>query len=279
MQFGWHYILDLAWIISHIDIPPGCKILDAGAGGGILQYLLAIRGYNVVSVDFSDRKIPIKFKPFFRFEEVNVEQEFQNEYIEHLKGLHGREPINKVFYPFQVAKKMFKKIRNINLGYVSFLLRQNKKINNFGKITLYKADFRKMDHLQSGLIDMGVSLSAIEHVPFETIPEAIKEFNRVLKLGGKMCVTTSAAKDKDWFHRPSRGWCFSEGTLRILFEFDDNTPSNWQEYETLFQKLKKSKEMKKIIPDFYFSSGNNGMPWGIWDPKYQPVGIIKVKNE
>ncbi|RKY40680.1 MAG: hypothetical protein DRP81_09100 [Candidatus Omnitrophota bacterium] len=46
MQFGWHYILDLAWIISHIDIPPGCKILDAGAGGGILQYLLAIRGYR-----------------------------------------------------------------------------------------------------------------------------------------------------------------------------------------------------------------------------------------
>ncbi len=28
----------------------------------------------------------------------------------------------------------------------------------------------------------------------------------------------------------------------------------------------------------YFRSGNNGMPWGVWDPQYQPVGIVKVKS-
>ena len=29
---------------------------------------------------------------------------------------------------------------------------------------------------------------------------------------------------------------------------------------------------------FYARSGDNGMPWGKWDPQYQPVGVCKVKN-
>ena len=27
------------------------------------------------------------------------------------------------------------------------------------------------------------------------------------------------------------------------------------------------------LADFYFRSGDNGMPWGNWDPQYMPVGV------
>jgi len=58
---GWHYDLDHIWILSELEkagIKPGATILDAGAGQGVLQYLLASRGYNVISLDFSPRRIP-----------------------------------------------------------------------------------------------------------------------------------------------------------------------------------------------------------------------------
>ena len=29
---------------------------------------------------------------------------------------------------------------------------------------------------------------------------------------------------------------------------------------------------------FYFQSGDNGMPWGKWDPQYQSVGVRKIKS-
>jgi hypothetical protein len=38
-------------------------------------------------------------------------------------------------------------------------------------------------------------------------------------------------------------------------------------------------ELKNNLASFYFKSGENGMPWGEWNPEYQPVGVCKVKVE
>lgn len=32
------------------------------------------------------------------------------------------------------------------------------------------------------------------------------------------------------------------------------------------------------LAEFYCRSGDNGMPWGKWDPGYEPVGILRVKR-
>jgi hypothetical protein len=48
---GWHYLLDLAWIIDRVGAVDGRRILDAGAGVGILQWYLARHGAEVLSVD------------------------------------------------------------------------------------------------------------------------------------------------------------------------------------------------------------------------------------
>jgi len=37
-------------------------------------------------------------------------------------------------------------------------------------------------------------------------------------------------------------------------------------------------ELRDHLAEFYFLSGDNGMPWGKWDPQYQPVGVCKVKQ-
>jgi 2-polyprenyl-3-methyl-5-hydroxy-6-metoxy-1,4-benzoquinol methylase len=58
IPLGWHYLWDLIWILKRLDAPPGSTIPEAGAGNGILQFLLAERGYRVINVDMIDRVVP-----------------------------------------------------------------------------------------------------------------------------------------------------------------------------------------------------------------------------
>ena len=55
LEFGWHYLLDLAWILRHLGPARGRRIMDAGAGVGIMQWHLADRGAEVISVDRQSR--------------------------------------------------------------------------------------------------------------------------------------------------------------------------------------------------------------------------------
>ena len=65
---GWHYDMDIIWLLRELEkagIKKGSTILDAGAGLGATQFVLAARGYNVISLDFSRRKFPILSRDIF----------------------------------------------------------------------------------------------------------------------------------------------------------------------------------------------------------------------
>ena len=58
IKIGWSYMLDFIWQLDRfnsLNLPKGSLILDAGAGNGLLQYILSARGYNVISVQSSWR--------------------------------------------------------------------------------------------------------------------------------------------------------------------------------------------------------------------------------
>jgi len=273
-EVGWHYILDLVWILKEIDLEPGATILDAGAGNGILQFILSERGYNVISVDFSSRRIPLLAPLAFPIKDIGG-QKYRHEYISHLKnqGLNITElqdlKVNflKLFYKL-------KKIGVMALGFPFFSLSYFAGLRKPGIISYFCLDMSKMEPLANSSVDAVVSLSAIEHMEPATIGNAVQEFKRVLKPKGKIIITTSAAEEKDWFHKPSKGWCFGEESIKKLFDFDSETLSNWNLYRELMKQFSESEELKKRIPFCYKLSGENGMPWGIWDPKYLPVGIV-----
>jgi hypothetical protein len=100
---------------------------------------------------------------------------------------------------------------------------------------------------------------------------------RVLKPGGMLLATLGATRDQDWFHEASKGWCYTDASLRRLFELSDGAASNYPEYDHLMNSLRNCTELRSGLAGFYYRSGNNGMPWGIWDPKYQTVGVKRVK--
>jgi len=60
---GWHYLLDLPWVLRELGTVRSLRILDAGAGLGLLQWRLAEEGAEVISVDRSGRKLlPVHFR-------------------------------------------------------------------------------------------------------------------------------------------------------------------------------------------------------------------------
>ena len=93
-----------------------------------------------------------------------------------------------------------------------------------------------------------------------------------------MVATLGAAKNKDWYHEPSKGWCYTEASLKDIFQLPHNVRSNYDRYDALMKDLTECDELKDHLAEFYFKSGDNGMPWGKWDPQYQSVGVVKVKT-
>ena len=136
-----------------------------------------------------------------------------------------------------------------------------------------------MPDIADGSIDGVVSVSALEHNTPEGLRACVAELMRILKPGGKLVATLGAARDRDWFHKPSRGWCYTEEGLRSIFDLPAECPSNYDRFDQLFTELRTCSELQDNLAEFYFASGDTGMPWGKWDPQYQPVGVVKVKPD
>ena len=82
---GWHYDMDIIWLLNELDnagIKQGATILDAGAGMGITQFILASRGYNILSLDFSPRSKPPLAKGIFDIKIFDQKKlDYQHDYI------------------------------------------------------------------------------------------------------------------------------------------------------------------------------------------------------
>lgn len=260
LDFGWHYLLDLTWIIKQIDKMKYQHILDAGAGTGILQWYLAQQGAVVISVDRTTR--------------ANLPQRFRSRY--RVRGLRSRDLASasqvrhdRWHSSLKLRAKMSSQVRD--------LLSAAETHRATGQVVIYNQDLKDLKDLEDNSIDAVVSVSALEHNDPQDLPLVVTELMRVLKPGGVLLATLGAARDTDWFHTPSSGWCYTANSLRRLFSLDADVPSNYDRYDELFLALRQCKELSDNLAPFYRHSGNNGMPWGKWDPQYQTVGIIKRK--
>lgn len=259
-NIGWHYMLDLVWTMIKIrDLPAGSWILDAGAGNGLLQYLLIKNGYRVISVDFTKRIGPRDIN----WVAISNGEIYDNEYLQHLKDNYAAE--------------------NTSLDN-EILLRSKMELdeylgNNLCDLIFYRSDLSDMNLLSDGSVDAVVSISAIEHNDLNTAKNIVYECLRVLKQSGRMMITTSASETGSWYHKPSKGWCYSEEALKELFQFKEQPESNYQSFKSLMEAMSTpGNVLHEQLASFYFESGNNGMPWGKWLPKYLPVGIVKIKD-
>ena len=262
---GWHYLLDLSWAAQQLNPTQGMQVMDAGAGRGVMQWWLAEQGVDVISADrVTRRNFPMNFRQRYRIQGMREEDWAPKTDLYNF--LPSPSPLRWHLYP----QKLITSIRQ---------LRYKPEIDPVrGTVYIYNHDLKSMSDIPDESVDAIVSISALEHNPHDELKDCVAELMRVLKPDGKLIATIAAARGEDWFHEPSKGWCYSEVTLREIFALSSNCPSNYDRYDELFESLRNCNELRDNLADSYFQSGNNGMPWGIWDPKYQPVGVVKIKQ-
>jgi len=267
LEFGWHYLLDLTWIIQRLGDVKGKRIMDAGAGIGVLQWYLAEQGATVISVDrLSRANLPIRFRKRF-----------------HVTGLRREDlaPIRQVFgtnlsRPVQgpIHRQWAYRAR-LQAGEFADLLQPKTRV---GKVSIYNQDLSRLEDIADNSLDAVVSVSALEHNSQDGLKKVAAEIMRVLKPGSALVATLTAGRGQDQWHEASRAWCYTDESLRRIFELPEEVSSNYADYDELFDRLRGCDELRDHLAKFYFQSGDNGMPWGKWDPQYQPVGVCKIKR-
>jgi SAM-dependent methyltransferase len=260
---GWHYLLDWVWILAQLGDISSKHILDAGAGEGLLQWYLAGEGAEIISVDRSSRaELSLRFRARYT-----------------VRGLRSVDLAS----PLQVLQKNIKQASGLKAKSLSILrgtgalLKIALPKTTPGKVLVYNQDLGGMPLIPDNSVDAVVAVSALEHNSPDGLVGVVDELVRVLKPGGLLLATLGAARDENWFHEPSKGWCYTEASLRRLFHLAGSIPSNYSQYDDLLLYLRNCTELRDNLADFYFQSGNNGMPWGKWDPQYQSVGVCKRK--
>ena len=296
LEFGWHYLLDLAWILSHLGEVSGKVIMDAGAGTGVLQWFLAAHRATVLSVDRSSRAdLPWRFRRWTKVKGLR-QMDLNPPLSALLNAWRKNDSLRMRFGSMKQVVSGFWKSTPLTSNPLSLRERGRGEGNlcsergrgeentwmangsGEGSVWIYNQDLSQLTDIPDHCLDAVVALSALEHNPPDRLPQVVQELMRVLKPGGLLLATLGAAADRDWFHEPSQGWCYSEATLRRAFDLTPEAPSNYACYAELMEKLRACTELRENLASFYFRSGENGMPWGKWDPQYQSVGVLKVKR-
>jgi ubiquinone/menaquinone biosynthesis C-methylase UbiE len=267
LEFGWHYLLDLTWTIQNLGTIQGKWILDAGAGTGILQWYLAKTGAEVYSVDrLSRATLPPRFRRQFRVQGLRATDlsSLQQSFF-HLLN----RPVSGPFYRRWAAQ--LTSLARESAGYL-FASKSS------GKVIIYNQDLTNLAEIKDNSLDAIVAISSLEHNSPQGLEEVMIELMRVLKPGGVLLATLTAGRDQDWWHAASSGWCYTDTSLRRLFKLPPEAPSNYAYYDEFFARLKDCAELRENLARFYYQSTDKGMPKGVWNPEYQPVGVCRIKS-
>jgi len=282
---GWHYDLDFLWILDNLKrmgLAKGSKILDAGAGLGPFQYILASKGYNIVSLDFSKRNLP---KESINLFDIKIDQNdfnYNHKYQDFIFLENKKNLKNKIFKrlfdgSFFNIKWLYFKTKKSLLHF--FFSTQAKLIldkKKFGKILFKRAAFHDVPY-KSSSFDAVVSISAIEHAEKKLLEKNISEILRVLKPEGKAFLTTSSSTSNlEYFDEQTSGWCFSsESITKILgkeFSFEEC------ELIKTEKSIINSKKWNSRLDPYYLFDKNS--PFSKKDFKslpYLPIGFILKK--
>jgi ubiquinone/menaquinone biosynthesis C-methylase UbiE len=290
---GWHYDMDIIWLLKGLEdagIKKGDTILDAGAGMGITQFVLAAKGFNVISLDFSPRSNLALAKGIFEIEVIEEgDLSYKHDYIGFVKydSSLSKEKNSRGPRLYQKVWKIMGRGPRYMLSRMKqqFQNKQNKQINinekghnhnDFGNIKFIRAAFHDMP-LKDEEVDALVSVSAIEHSDPKLMEQNINEMKRVVKEGNPLFITTSGTvENKDWFHEKTQGWCFSKETFSKIIGDDIHDKFAPERAEN---QILSSDIWRKRIDPYYVNDPDSEFYQGkIQSLPYLPVGIKIIKE-
>ncbi len=273
-NIGWHYIIDLTWIYSQaIRWPVGLRVLDAGGGRGPAQVMLAEMGFDVTNIDLVHTQPDYIFNKRYGTKRNKLTSYVETRYVQHILNFGRYRQLLKnakkaVFESALLRNSTYSKYENRHESWRGNNGLKNRKV---GKIDWLAGNLCEVPEIKTGSFDAVMSLSSLEHIPQEILPNALAEIDRMVKPNGFWAVTTSATdQKKTWYHQQSMGYCFSSGDIASIFGAE---AANFDKPLDILLKYQNSRYLKDNLAPHYRLSGNNGMPWGKWNPLYLPVGI------
>ncbi len=266
LEFGWHYLLDLTWVISRLGEIDGKCLLDAGAGTGVLQWYLAQQGAEVYSVDRMDRSaLGLRFRRRFNVRALNP-GDLSPASVAFSQAF--RRPVQGA-----LLRRVAARLAGVGRDVWSYTMAQPAR----GNVWFYHQDLAHLRHVADASLDAVVSISALEHNTPAGLQSVVQELMRKIKPGGLLLATLTAGQGEDRWHEASAGWCYTDATLRRLFDLPEETPSNYDQYDARLDDLRGCAELRDNLAKFYYAASDKGMPGGVWNPQYQPVGVCKIK--
>jgi 2-polyprenyl-3-methyl-5-hydroxy-6-metoxy-1,4-benzoquinol methylase len=266
-EIGWHYITDLAWIFGRVKHWPRThRILDAGGGSGPLQFFLADLGFQVTNIDMVlSRPAPVDAKRY-RMTCKRLKHFDETSYAAHLRQQWSSDVKS-------MTARVSRSVR-FRLGRMRAHLRAAfQHSTSPGRVEWVTGNLSDLRDIPSGTFDAVVSLSALEHIPLEQLATALSELSRVSRPGASWAVTTSGTEQASaWLHEPSQGWCFSAADLEARF---GATAAQAQDPAGVLQRYRDCAYLKDHLAGFYRRTDRSGMPWGVWEPRYIPVGLSR----
>ncbi|MDR2124518.1 MAG: class I SAM-dependent methyltransferase [Desulfovibrio sp.] len=245
IQLGWHYLLDLTWILCKLKgLSVPSRIMDAGAGNGLLQFILAAAGHCVVSVDAFQRTAPQEAGACIQIRYSSAPSLKDTSYMAHQNVAH------------RAVDKALPRRSEIRTGEIEY----------------HCANLDELSLLDSSEFDAVVSVSALEHNSPDNIPLIMSELRRTAKDGAPMLLTISTSAEGG-IHRPSHSWLLTEKEIVAAYGIPEGYQTNFDDMPLLAAKLVASPRLRRWLPSFYYMGGANGMPWGVWAPQYLPVGL------
>ena len=267
-EIGWHYITDIAWIHSRVKHWPRThRILDAGGGSGPLQFLLAELGFQVTNIDMLLPEPPAAYVARYGLTQRRLTHFKETDYAGYIRGGGG-----SVRGALRWLKRRARAVLKRALPDRS---RPNAAVRDpsVGTIEWVIGNVCDLRDIPDRTFDAIVSLSSLEHIPLEQLGTALSELSRVLKPDAGWAVTTSGTElDRTWLHDPSQGWCYSVTDLNDRFSA---ASARHQDPAAILERYRNCAYLKEHLASFYRRTDRCGMPWGIWDPKYIPVGLSR----
>lgn len=273
-QLGWHYITDIVWMYSRIKHwPRTFKVLDAGGGNGPVQFFLAELGFNVTNIDMALPEPPFANRGRYRMERRILPSFKPTEYKSFLDAHFNVGGLKNRLANWIRQSAFYRAMKAKRYARMHDAWRKQAGLSSqpLGRIEWLVGNLCEMPEIHDASFDAVVSLSAWEHIPSEFLGPALKEIRRTLKPEAQWAVTTSGTEQaKTWWHEPSQCWCFTVEDFESRFEAKAAFP---HDPAAVMNRYKQCRYLQENLSTFYKSSGNNGMPWGVWDPKYIPVGL------
>ncbi|MEO8376062.1 MAG: class I SAM-dependent methyltransferase [Candidatus Sumerlaeota bacterium] len=259
IPLGWHYLLDLIWILRELGERKSLTILEIGAGMGLLQFLLADRGHKVISADMRVRTPPTQTGGLYNFDSLGTSDSIDHAYLKHhsLQNAPRKSALKKL-------KSMLKPGGT----------RSSMPARDLPTITLYRCDATLMTEIADKTVDAVISVSAMEHNEPSQAKRINAEAIRTCRVGGFILHTTSACKSGQQFHAESHSHLLGEAELAAVYSLGNFT-SNFAQYDTFEKNLGNARHLNRWLAHTYYRSEKNGMPWGIWNPAYMPVALRK----